>query len=125
LLSRLLGARRMLALFPSVPPTRERLCQQLGADAGAHVPIQAAPVGWASNPCGKDHLSNVAEHLVLCRGSATPSLQAQPFVVTTRNKRKLEQVVGRASAIEIVGQPEDLRRMLHAVEGAGTSAPAE
>jgi hypothetical protein len=56
---------------------------------------------------------------------ATPSLQAQPFVVTTRNKRKLEQVVGRTSAIEIAGQPEDLRRRLKAVEAAGTSAPAE
>jgi CheY-like chemotaxis protein len=56
---------------------------------------------------------------------ATPSLQAQPFVVTTRNKRKLEQVVGRTSAIEIAGQPEDLRRLLKAVEAAGTSAPAE
>ena len=43
---------------------------------------------------------------------------------TTRNKRKLEQVVGRTSVVEIAGQPEDLRRLLKAVEAAGTSAPA-
>jgi CheY-like chemotaxis protein len=53
---------------------------------------------------------------------ATPSLQSQPFVITTRNKRKLEQAVGRTSAIEIAGEPEDLRRLLKAVETAGTSA---
>jgi hypothetical protein len=43
---------------------------------------------------------------------------------TTRNKRQLEQVVGRTSGVEIAGQPEDLRRMLKAVEAAGISAPA-
>ncbi len=53
---------------------------------------------------------------------ATPSLQSQPFVITTRNKRKLEQVVGRTSAVEIAGEPEDLRRLLKAVETAGLSA---
>ena len=55
---------------------------------------------------------------------ATPTLQSQPFVITTRNKRKLEQVVGRTSAIEIAGQPADLRRLLKAVERAGMSAAA-
>ena len=53
---------------------------------------------------------------------ATPSLHSQPFVITTRNKRKLEQVVGRTSAVEIAGEPEDLRRLLKAVETAGLSA---
>ena len=53
---------------------------------------------------------------------AMPSLRSQRFVVTTRNKRKLEQVVGRTSVVEIAGQPEDLRRLLKAVETAGTSA---
>ena len=52
---------------------------------------------------------------------AMPSLRSQPFVVTTRNKRQLDQVVGRISAIEIAGEPEDLRRLLGAVEIAGTS----
>ncbi|HEY9462988.1 MAG TPA: response regulator [Vicinamibacterales bacterium] len=54
-----------------------------------------------------------------------PSLRSIPFVITTRNKRKLEQVVGRTSVVEIAGQPEDLRRLLKAVEAAGTSAPAK
>ena len=54
-----------------------------------------------------------------------PSLRSLPFVITTRNKRKLEQVVGRTSVVEIAGQPEDLRRLLKAVEAAGTSAPAK
>jgi CheY-like chemotaxis protein len=53
---------------------------------------------------------------------AMPSLQSQRFVITTRNKRKLEQVVGRTSVVEIAGQPEDLRRLLKAVEAAGASA---
>ena len=53
-----------------------------------------------------------------------PSLQSLPFVITTRNKRKLEEVVGRTSVIEIAGQPEDLRRLLKAVESAGAAAAA-
>lgn len=48
-----------------------------------------------------------------------PSLQSQPFVITTRNKRKLEEAVGRTSAIEIAGQFDDLRRLLKAVETIG------
>jgi CheY-like chemotaxis protein len=54
-----------------------------------------------------------------------PSLRSQSSVITRRNKRKLEQVVGRTSVVEIAGQPEDLRRLLKAVEAAGTSAPAK
>lgn len=56
---------------------------------------------------------------------SVPSLQALPFVITTRNKRKLEEVVGRTSVIEIAGQPEDLRRLLKAVEAAGAVASGE
>ena len=56
---------------------------------------------------------------------AMPSRQSRPVVITTRNKRKLEQVVGRTSAGEIAGQPKDLRRLLKAVETAGRSASAE
>jgi hypothetical protein len=44
------------------------------------------------------------------------------MLFTTRNKRKLEQVAGRTSVVAIAGQPEDLRRLLKAVEAAGTSA---
>lgn len=56
---------------------------------------------------------------------STPSLQSQPFVITTRNKRNLEKVVGRTAAVEIAGQPEDLQRLLRAVEAAGMSASAK
>jgi CheY-like chemotaxis protein len=47
-----------------------------------------------------------------------PALQNQPFVVTTPNKRKLEQAVGPTPAIEIGGRDADLRRVLKAVEAA-------
>ena len=49
----------------------------------------------------------------------SPALQSQPFVITTPNKRKLEHAVGSTSAIEI-GLDTDLRRMLKAVEAAGS-----
>ena len=49
---------------------------------------------------------------------ATPALQSQPFVITTPNKRKLEQAVGPTSALEIGGPDSDLRRLLQAVEAA-------
>ena len=49
---------------------------------------------------------------------AAPALQSQPFVITTPNKRKLEQAVGRTSALEIGGPDSDLRRLLKAVEAA-------
>jgi CheY-like chemotaxis protein len=48
-----------------------------------------------------------------------PSLRSQQFVVTTRNKRKLQQAVGRTSTLEITGAPDDLQRLLKAVETAG------
>ena len=47
-----------------------------------------------------------------------PALQSQPFVVTTPNKRKLEQAVGPTPVIEIGGGDADLRRVLKAVEAA-------
>jgi hypothetical protein len=40
-------------------------------------------------------------------------------VVTTPNKRKLEEAVGVASALEIGGREEDLRRVSKAVEAQG------
>ena len=50
---------------------------------------------------------------------AAPALQSQPFVITTPNKRKLEQAVGPTSAIEI-GLETDLGRVLTAVQAART-----
>jgi hypothetical protein len=52
-------------------------------------------------------------------------MRSQPFVITARNKRKLEKVVGRPAAVEIAGQPKDLQRLLRAAEAAATSASAE
>jgi CheY-like chemotaxis protein len=49
---------------------------------------------------------------------AAPALQSQPFVITTPNKRKLEQAVGPTPAFEIGGPDSDLRRVLKAVEAA-------
>ena len=48
----------------------------------------------------------------------SPALQSQPFVITTPNKRKLEEAVGLTSALEIGGREEDLRRVSKAVEAA-------
>ena len=46
----------------------------------------------------------------------SPALHGQPFVITTSNKRNLEQAVGPTSAIEIGGRDTDLRRAFKAVE---------
>ena len=61
----------------------------------------------------------------ICSRSFARCLRSNRSAFTTRNKRKLEQVAGRTSVVEIAGQPEDLRRRLKAVEGAETSASAE
>ena len=47
-----------------------------------------------------------------------PALHSQACVITTPNKRKLEQAVGSTSALEIGGPDSDLRRLLKAVEAA-------
>jgi CheY-like chemotaxis protein len=49
---------------------------------------------------------------------AKPALQSQPFVLTTPNKKMLEEAVGHTSTLEIGGHKKDLRRLLKAVEGA-------
>lgn len=54
---------------------------------------------------------------------SSPALQSQPFVITTPNKRKLEQAVGPTSAFEIGGPDSDLRRLLKAVEAAANRSP--
>ena len=48
----------------------------------------------------------------------SPALQSQSFVITTPNKAKLEQAVGRTDALEISGRARDLRRLLKAVDEA-------
>src|SRR5437870_4102365 len=53
-----------------------------------------------------------------------PALQSQPFVLTTPNKKMLEEAVGgRAPALEIAGQTRDLRRWLKAAETADWTMP--
>jgi CheY-like chemotaxis protein len=52
----------------------------------------------------------------------SPALVSQPFVITTPNKRKLEQAVGPTPAFEIGGRDADLRRVLKAVEEAVRSS---
>ena len=51
-----------------------------------------------------------------------PALRSQPLVITTPNKGKLEQAVGRTGALEISGREEDLRRLLKAVDEAADGA---
>ncbi len=55
----------------------------------------------------------------------SPALRLQPFVITTPNKRKLEEAVGPTSAIEIGGRGEDLPRVGKAVEAAMDAPPTE
>ena len=55
---------------------------------------------------------------------AAPAHQSQPFVITTPNKRKLEQAVGPTSALEIGGPDSDLRRLLQAVKAAADGGGA-
>ena len=51
-----------------------------------------------------------------------PALQSQPFVITTPNRRKLEEAVGPTSAFEVGGPDSDLRCLLKAVEAAARAA---
>ena len=45
-------------------------------------------------------------------------LQRREFVLTTTNKPALEQLVGDTEALEIIGKPYDLRRVIDAVRAA-------
>ena len=49
---------------------------------------------------------------------AAPALATTPFVVTTTNQRALEGVVGPTDAVEIIGKPYDLHRIVDAVRRA-------
>jgi DNA-binding NtrC family response regulator len=48
----------------------------------------------------------------------TESMHGRKLVVTTTNKRRLEEIVGPTDAFEIVGKPYDLERIVVAVEVA-------
>jgi len=59
--------------------------------------------------------------LRLVRSSET--LKRKQFVITTTNKPALESMVGQNEALEIIGKPYDLRRVIDAVRAAlGASA---
>ena len=45
-------------------------------------------------------------------------MQRREFVLTTTNKPALEQLVGDTEALEIIGKPYDLRRVIDAVRAA-------
>ena len=46
------------------------------------------------------------------------SMRGRKVVVTTTNKRRLDELVGPTDAIEIVGKPYDLERIVDAVKTA-------
>jgi DNA-binding NtrC family response regulator len=48
----------------------------------------------------------------------TESMRGRKVVVTTTNKDRLEELVGPTQAIEIVGKPYDLERIVGAVKSA-------
>jgi hypothetical protein len=74
-LGRLLAAGRSLTLFPSVVPgdcgtASLNVSMPRGwASTPAVMPrhTSGGVEDWASNPCGKDHVANVPDHLVLWR----------------------------------------------------------
>jgi DNA-binding NtrC family response regulator len=52
----------------------------------------------------------------------TESMQGRRVVVTTTNKSRLDELVGPTDAIEIVGKPYDLDRIVEAVKNALATA---
>lgn len=49
---------------------------------------------------------------------SSEALQRRQFVITTTNKPVLERLVGDNDALEIIGKPYDLRRVIDAVRAA-------
>ncbi len=48
----------------------------------------------------------------------TEAMRGRKVIITTTNKRRLEELVGSTDALEIVGKPYDLERIVDAVKGA-------
>lgn len=46
------------------------------------------------------------------------SMRGRKVVITTTNKRRLDELVGSTNALEIVGKPYDLERVVDAVKAA-------
>jgi CheY-like chemotaxis protein len=51
---------------------------------------------------------------------ADPALAGVPFVITTTNQRALQELVGPTGALEVVGKPYDLDRVVEAVRRAAS-----
>ena len=51
---------------------------------------------------------------------SSEALQRREFVLTTTNKPALDKLVGDTEALEIIGKPYDLRRVIEAVRSALT-----
>jgi len=51
---------------------------------------------------------------------SSEALQGREFVLTTTNKPALDKLVGDTEALEVIGKPYDLRRIIDAVRAALT-----
>jgi len=51
---------------------------------------------------------------------SSEALQRREFVLTTTNKPALDKLVGDTEALEVIGKPYDLRRIIDAVRAALT-----
>lgn len=47
-----------------------------------------------------------------------------PFILTTTNKKALEEIVGETMAIEIVGKPFDMKHLVDIVKKASSKNPS-
>jgi len=107
-------SRLRLVVFNDSAPVLRMLCKWL--QEHGH---QCHTALLAEMPQAQDDVGRFIE-----KHRTAPALHSQPFVITTPNKRKLEQAVGPTSAFEIGGPESDLRRVLKAVEAAVDGARA-